>query len=79
MGFSGNGVKTGDKFLDGYLLAVARNMPFWSEDDLPFLPSAESIAVKGLLKECTMMLNAYSTTMETDLKLLGNISKIPQK
>ena len=61
--------------MDGYLLAVARNMPFWSEGDLPFLPSAESMAVKGLVRECTMMLNAYSTTMETDLKLLGTFLK----
>ncbi|MCO5598005.1 hypothetical protein L7F22_052094 [Adiantum nelumboides] len=65
-------VKSEDNFLDGDLLAVARSLPFWSEKDLPFLPSAEKASVKELQEECFKLLKAYSTKLERDLDLLGS-------
>lgn len=64
-------MESGDDFFDGDLLAIARSLPFWSEKDLPFLPSAEKAAVKELQEECLDLLNAFPSTLEWDLELLG--------
>ncbi|KAH7438709.1 hypothetical protein KP509_04G027900 [Ceratopteris richardii] len=68
--------QSGDEFLDGNLLAVARNLPFWAEGDLPFLPSIEKAAVKELQEECFQLLKSYPTSLERDLELLGIRSSI---
>lgn len=70
--FYEHAINSGDTFLDGDLLAVARNLPFWSEKDLPFLPSAEKASVKELQDECFKLLKTYPTKLERDLELLGN-------
>lgn len=60
-----------DPFVDGAIIAAARILPSWSDGDLPFLPSVERKAVKGLLQECQEMLDAYATTLEEDEKIFG--------
>lgn len=70
--FNEYAIESGDEFLDGHLLAIARSLPFWSEKDLPFLPSAEKVSVKELQEECSSLLNAYPTTLQSDLELLGS-------
>ncbi|KAI5068232.1 hypothetical protein GOP47_0016577 [Adiantum capillus-veneris] len=70
--FYDHAVDSGDAFLDGDLLAVARSLPCWSEKDLPFQPSAEKASVKELEEECFKLLKAYPTKLERDLELLGS-------
>lgn len=77
--FNDYAVESGDAFYDGDLLAIARNLPFWSEKDLPFLPSAEKAAAKNLQEECVNLLDAFPTTLEADLKLLGSNPKRKSK
>lgn len=77
--FNDYAVESGDDFFDGDLLAIARSLPFWSEKDLPFLPSAEKAAVKELQEECLDLLNAFPSTLEWDLELLGSNPKRKSK
>lgn len=60
-----------DSFVDGAIIAAARTIPTWSDDDIPPVPSTERKAVKELQEECHQMLAEYPTTADQDEEILG--------
>ncbi|CAN1169362.1 Protein PLASTID TRANSCRIPTIONALLY ACTIVE 14 [Linum perenne] len=64
----------GDSFVDGGVIAAARTLPTWSENDVPPLPTVERRAVKELKEECQQMLAQYPTTSKEDQKILETMS-----
>ncbi|CAM6094608.1 unnamed protein product [Calypogeia fissa] len=52
--------------IDGAVLAAARALPTWSEEDLPFLPSQEIKAARNLKQECKQLLQTFPTTLDED-------------
>lgn len=60
-----------DRFVDGAVIAAARTLPTWSDQDIPLLPSMERKAVRELQEECQQMLAEFSTTADQDQQILG--------
>ncbi|PKA55227.1 Ribulose-1,5 bisphosphate carboxylase/oxygenase large subunit N-methyltransferase, chloroplastic [Apostasia shenzhenica] len=60
-----------NNFVDGAVIAAARNLPSWSDDDMPPVPSVERRAAKELQEECRQMLAELPTTSQEDQQILG--------
>lgn len=60
-----------DSFVDGAVIAAARTLPTWSDQDIPPIPSMERKAVRDLQEECQQMLAEFSKTADQDQQILG--------
>ena len=65
-----------DPFIDGAVLAAARILPTWVDKDLPYIPSTEIRSACDIQHECQQLLDAFPTTLEEDIRILG-ISPFP--
>ncbi|CAN1828573.1 Protein PLASTID TRANSCRIPTIONALLY ACTIVE 14 [Linum perenne] len=65
----------GDSFVDGGVIAAARTLPTWSENDVLPLPTVERRAVKELKEEFQQMLAQYPTTSKEDQKILDSMEE----
>ncbi|KAL2900676.1 Protein PLASTID TRANSCRIPTIONALLY ACTIVE 14 [Bienertia sinuspersici] len=59
-----------DDFVDGAVIAAARTLPTWSDEDVPIIPSLERKAAKELQGRCQKILSEYPTTSEQDQQIL---------
>jgi len=59
-------------FVDGAVVAAARALPTWSDDDVPAIPSVERKSAQVLQEECRQMLDSFSTTIEQDQQILDS-------
>ena len=60
-------------FVDGGVVAAARTLPTWSDGDLPAIPSVERKSAQALQEECRKMSESFSTTIQQDEQILGNM------
>lgn len=60
-----------DPFVDGAIIAAARTLPTWTDKDLPYIPSTEMRSACEIQHECEQLLDAFPTTLEEDIQLLG--------
>jgi hypothetical protein len=60
-------------FVDGAVVAAARALPTWSDDDVPAIPNVERKSAQSLQEECRKMLDSFLTTIQQDQEILGKI------
>ncbi|KAL8513308.1 hypothetical protein ACS0TY_019495 [Phlomoides rotata] len=62
-----------DSFVDGAVIAAARTLPTWSDQDIPPIPSMERKAVRELQEECQQMLAEFPKTADDDQQILDSM------